>query len=212
MSAREAILNRVRAARSAKALVERNASHRPVGTISAAESAMPSVDLLSRFSRELDALGVECHIEPTPHAVRDRIRQLAEGQAVFSWDADRLPYDVGAILSSPLFGTDTRGRQAEATLGVTGCHAAIAETGSLVVLSGPGTPRAASLLPPAHVCVVRRADLVATMGTFFRERAADIAVAACCTVITGPSRTADIELTLTLGVHGPGKVMVIVGP
>jgi L-lactate dehydrogenase complex protein LldG len=144
--------------------------------------------------------------------VRDRVKQLADGQSVFSWDADRLPYDVGAVLSSPATGSDARGRQADATLGVTGCHAAIVETGSLVVLSGPGTPRAASLLPPAHVCVVRRADLVATMGMFFRERATDIADAACCTFITGPSRTADIELTLTLGVHGPGKVTVIVGP
>jgi len=211
MSAREAILNRVRAARSAKALGERNASHGP-GTMSVAKSAAPSGDLVSQFSRELEALDVECHVEATPDAVRDRVRQLADGQSVLSWDADRLPYDIGAVLSSPAIGTDARGRQAEATLGVTGCHAAIAETGSLVVLSGPGTPRAASLLPPAHVCVVRRADLVATMGTFFRERAAAIAGAACCTFITGPSRTADIELTLTLGVHGPGRVTVVVGP
>jgi L-lactate dehydrogenase complex protein LldG len=50
------------------------------------------------------------------------------------------------------------------------------------------------------------------MGEFFRERAADIAAAANCTFVTGPSRTADIELTLTLGVHGPGRVVVIVGP
>jgi len=50
------------------------------------------------------------------------------------------------------------------------------------------------------------------MGEFFRERAADIAASACCTFVTGPSRTADIELTLTLGVHGPGRVIVVVGP
>jgi len=226
VSAREAILNRVRAARtagwsarlqpsesSAKAEAEWSATGPPKLEERRREAlAERSVDLLSRFSHELEALGVECHIEATPDAVRDRVRQLADGQSVFSWDADQLPYDVGGILSSPAIGTDPRGRQAEATLGVTGCHAAIAETGSLVVLSGQGTPRAASLLPPAHVCVVRRADLVATMGTFFREHAADIAGAACCTFITGPSRTADIELTLTLGVHGPGRVTVIVGP
>ena len=218
MSAREAILNRIRAARSAGWSARLQPSEWSATCPPKLEERWREAlaerpdDLLSRFSRELEALGVECHIEATPDAVRDRVRRLADGQAVFSWDADRLPYDVGAVFSSPVIGTHARNRQADATLGVTGCHAAIAETGSLVVLSGPGTPRAASLLPPAHVCVVRRADLVATMGTFFRERAADIASAACCTLITGPSRTADIELTLTLGVHGPGRVTVIVGP
>ena len=50
------------------------------------------------------------------------------------------------------------------------------------------------------------------MGEFFRERRHRVAAAANCTFITGPSRTADIELTLTLGVHGPGKVTVVIGP
>src|SRR5262249_32018976 len=109
-------------------------------------------------------------------------------------------------------GSSPRDLQAAAGIGGTGSHAAIAETGSLVVLSGPGTPRAASLLPPVHLCLVRRGDLFASMGEFFRERAGDIAASSCCTFITGPSRTADIELTLTLGVHGPGRVMVVVGP
>ena len=227
MSARDAILNRVRAAArsgripiwSAKASAFAEApadSPKPWRRRSAernsAESAERTDDLVARFFSELKALGVECHVELTADAVRARVTTVAKGQAVFGWDTDRLPYDVGAVLSSPVTETDTRERQAAAALGVTGCHAAIAETGSLVVLSGQGTPRAASLLPPVHLCLVRRADLFDTMEAFFRERAGDIANAACCTFITGPSRTADIELTLTLGVHGPGEVIVVVGP
>ncbi len=158
------------------------------------------------------ALGVDCHVEATPDAVRARVVELSKDQAVFSWDADRLPFDVGALLSSPTTGSGTRARQSAAALGITGCQAAIAETGSLVVLSGPGTPRAASLLPPVHLCLVRREDLYGSMREFFSVRATDIAGASCCTFITGPSRTADIELTLTLGVHGPGRVIVVVGP
>ena len=102
--------------------------------------------------------------------------------------------------------------QAAAEIGVTGCDAAIAETGSIVLLSGPGKSRSASLLPPVHLAVVRRNELRFSMGEFFKEFAGAMAAAACCTFVTGPSRTADIELTLTLGVHGPGKVIVVMGP
>ncbi len=81
-----------------------------------------------------------------------------------------------------------------------------------MLLSGEGKPRAASLLPPVHLAVVCRNDLRFSMAEFFSERADAMAAARCCTFITGPSRTADIELTLTVGVHGPGEVIVVVGP
>jgi L-lactate dehydrogenase complex protein LldG len=140
------------------------------------------------------------------------VAAIVEGRSVLSWDADRLPYGAGAVLNTPVSGASPRDLQASAEIGVTGCDAAIVETGSLVLLSGPGKPRAASLLPPVHLAIVRRGDLRATMGELFKERTASIADAACCSFITGPSRTADIELTLTVGVHGPGKVIVVVGP
>jgi len=215
MNAREAILARVRAAARTGRVPTGHAGSPKTSAQeerSAKALASRSEDLLTHFSRELAALGVDCHVESTADAVRARIEGLARDKTILSWDPDRLPYEVGSILPAAATGAAGRSVQAGAALGVTGCHAAIAETGSLVVLSGPGTPRTASLLPPEHLCVVRRADLYASMGEFFRVRAADIAAASCCTFITGPSRTADIELTLTLGVHGPGKVVVIVGP
>ena len=137
---------------------------------------------------------------------------IVSARSVLAWDARQLPYDVDRVLVGAARGSSPRDLQAAAQIGVTGCDAAIAETGSLVLLSGEGKPRTASLLPPIHLAIVSEADLRDTMDEFFRERAADIAGAACCTVVTGPSRTADIELTLTLGVHGPGQVIVIVGP
>jgi L-lactate dehydrogenase complex protein LldG len=177
------------------------------------ETAAPTRDrLLTIFLRELTALGVAHHVEVSAEDVRNRVRSIADGRAVLAWDRERLPYEVGAVLAGAATGASPRAEQAAAEVGVTGCDAAIAETGSLVVLSGPGKPRAASLLPPLHVCVVRLDDLRASMGEFFEERASDIASSASCTFITGPSRTADIELTLTLGVHGPGTVIVVVGP
>jgi L-lactate dehydrogenase complex protein LldG len=169
-------------------------------------------DCLERFTRELAALGVECHVEGTPEHVRDRVRSLVGGRRVLAWDAGRLPYAIDSVLAAAARGGSPRDEQAGADVGVTGCDGAIAETGSLVLFSGRGRSRAVSLLPPVHLAVVKRQDLYFSMGEFFARAAAPLAGEACCTFVTGPSRTADIELTLTLGVHGPGQVIVVVGP
>jgi L-lactate dehydrogenase complex protein LldG len=79
------------------------------------------------------------------------------------------------------------------------------------MVSGPGRPRTASLLPITHVVVIRGADILQGMGEFF-ERFRQQALLPYVVFITGPSRTADIELSLTLGVHGPGKVIAVIGP
>lgn len=91
----------------------------------------------------------------------------------------------------------------EADLGVTACSAAIAETGTFVLSGGPGSLRLASLCPPAHLVVVRRAQVVATLAEGLRHLGARNAV-----LVTGPSRSADIEGVLVRGVHGPGRVLL----
>jgi L-lactate dehydrogenase complex protein LldG len=207
VSARSRILERVRRAAATGRFPDRLAVESP--------KPPPTTDRVAmrdRFVRELASLGVVSQVAASAAEVRTRVKELIGSRSVFSWNAEELPYDVGAISVDPTTAASTRDRHAGAEVGVTGCHAAIAETGSVVVLSGPGTPRGASLLPPTHVCIVRTDDLYWSIGDFFTARCDDIAAAACCTFITGPSRTADIELTLTLGVHGPGEVLVVVGP
>lgn len=104
---------------------------------------------------------------------------------------------------------------AHADLGVTGVDLAVAETGSLVVISGTGRARSASLLPPYHVAVFGKAALVESLeqvGAIFEalHRDPDRRMSgASISFITGPSRTADIELTLTRGVHGPKELHAI---
>lgn len=169
-------------------------------------------ECLDRFRTELAALGVENHVEATPEDVRGRVAALIAGNSVLSWDREQLPYELGAELQNAVFAGDDRDAQAKAEVGFTGCDAAIAETGSLVMLSTRGKSRAISLLPPVHLALVRRSDLYFSMGEFLRARSESISNVASCTFITGPSRTADIELTLTLGVHGPGRVAVVIGP
>jgi L-lactate dehydrogenase complex protein LldG len=86
----------------------------------------------------------------------------------------------------------------------------IAETGSLVCTSAGGREVRAGLLPAHHVAIVRREKIFATLEEFFSFCAA--APPTNITLVTGPSRTADIELTLAIGVHGPEKLDVIVMP
>ena len=219
MSARTAILDRVRhAQRTGRIPVQQGEAVQQGGAALSGpptrgpERPAPPPPLIERFRGELAALGVESFVESSPDAVRERVKAIVGTRRVLAWDARHLPYDIDRVFIGPARGSNTRDVQAAAEIGVTGCDAAIAETGSLVLLSGEGKARTASLLPPVHLAIVRETDLRGTMAEFFRERAADIAGAACCTFVTGPSRTADIELTLTVGVHGPGQVIVVIGP
>ncbi|HHY66730.1 MAG TPA: LUD domain-containing protein [Alicyclobacillus sp.] len=95
-----------------------------------------------------------------------------------------------------------------ADLGVTTVHWVAAEPGSLALLSGGDTPRAVSLLPPAHLAVVPASRVVPGLTAIMRE-AALRGLSASLNFITGPSRTADIEMELTVGVHGPGRVYAL---
>jgi len=94
-------------------------------------------------------------------------------------------------------------------LGLTGADAGLADTGSLIVATGPGRPRMASLLVPIHVAVLPVDRLVDSISGLLATRGDLIAAGSNLVAITGPSRTADIEHTLSRGVHGPGEVHVI---
>lgn len=168
--------------------------------------------LRERFVAEARALGIETFVEATAEAVRDRLVTIIGNGRVLSWNPDQLPYGSGALIPGAVFGSGARHDLAAAEFGLTGCHGAIAETGSLALISRPGCTRTASLLPPVHVALVQPVDLFFGMSEFFAARADRIAAASNLTFITGPSRTADIELSLTIGVHGPARVVVIFGP
>jgi L-lactate dehydrogenase complex protein LldG len=98
-------------------------------------------------------------------------------------------------------------------VGVTSAFCGIAETGTLMMLSGAETPATTSLLPETHVAVLDPRHIVATM-----EDAWDLMrkeyqqPPRAVNFISGPSRTADIEQTVTLGAHGPYRVLLILGP
>lgn len=97
------------------------------------------------------------------------------------------------------------------TVGVTGCFCAIAETGTLMLLSGPDTPATVSLLPETHVALVDVRRIVATMEDAFALLRAEYgdAMPRAVNFVSGPSRTGDIEQTIVLGAHGPCRVHLI---
>lgn len=103
---------------------------------------------------------------------------------------------------------DWRERLPAAAIGITSACLAVAETGSLAHLSGPGAPRAVSLLPPTHVCLVATRTIVSRFADAIARFAAEPRPAAI-TWIGGPSRTGDLEMITTLGVHGPARVDVL---
>ena len=106
---------------------------------------------------------------------------------------------------------EPRGARAEDALGVTGAFAAIAETGTLVLASGPDTPATASLLPETHVAVVSASRIVAHMeDAFALAREAFGQLPRAINFVSGPSRTADIDQTIVVGAHGPSRVHIIV--
>lgn len=187
---------------------------------------------LARFQHELERVNGVFHRVSAAAAVPDAVARIAaerRARRVVAWHPDALGLDVASPLAAagleasaaPATEVDAaeRGRRralaADADLGVTGVDLAIAETGTLVVVSGAGRPRSASLLPPCHVAIFDRDALVTSLlqaglaleawhdGVPPEDRGAAI------NFITGPSRTADIELTLTRGVHGPREVHAV---
>jgi L-lactate dehydrogenase complex protein LldG len=177
-----------------------------------------------RFRAEFTALGGTLHDATGLSSIVEVIKKVLQGEtgrSILAWESrwlpvpgvlDALTNEGITILHQPPEHARSQPHRVElaaAALGLTGAHAAIAETGSVVVVSGPGRGRLASLLPRVHVALVRRHDIVATLPTLLASRPDLVTSGANFVCITGPSRTADIEHVLARGVHGPGDVHVV---
>ena len=99
---------------------------------------------------------------------------------------------------------------ATADIGITSADYALADTGTLVLLSSPHEARLISLLPPEHIAVVPRERILTGLDELFAILPDPARQTSSMVLITGPSRTADIEQILVRGVHGPGRITVVV--
>ena len=138
--------------------------------------------------------------------VRSRFRSEASKSGPGSLHA---PLLVALDLPGDRAWTDPREPAASAAAGITEADYGLADTGSLVVFASATEARLLSLLPPAHIAVLRKERLLAGLDELFLKHPAPLADSSSLVLITGPSRTADIELILVRGVHGPGELHVV---
>ncbi len=179
-----------------------------------------SDDLPTRFTQAATSVGLEVHpASPTDwmDLIGDILRKHDAHSVVVQLDTDsplgkRAATELGNRLTADGFAPTTALDDEtlfSADAAITSVAAAIAETGTIVCTSGPGLARGASLLPPVHVAIVQTSQLVPDQCDYFDQLAGQAGLPANINLITGPSKTADIEGILVTGVHGPRHVHVV---
>lgn len=231
ISARDAILGSIRehlAASAPHTAIHAEGAHKAGGMefklaeldVKVPQSNGTSLSLVDIFSENLKAVGGHCEVARNEdeivaaltRIISDLQKTLLRARRIALSDApmlDRLTrqikIDVDEIATSP--GTQ---ELFEYDVGVSTAQAAIAETGTLVLESESERHRLVSLVPPVHIAIVDAANLCLTLGEALAAVGRGSELSPTITLITGPSRTADIELTLAIGVHGPKELYVIV--
>lgn len=174
---------------------------RPVGA---------AVDPLERFKESLESVGAKCaFVESENEAARKLetiVRDLSATRIVTS--NSELVRRLVTIAGIACRQDASRDELFSSDVGITSAQWAIAETGTLVLESAAERHRLVSLVPPVHVCVLKAGSIRQSMGEILELL--DTNANPAITFITGASRTSDIELTLAIGVHGPGELHVIV--
>jgi L-lactate dehydrogenase complex protein LldF len=166
------------------------------------------------FRLELEALGGRFTL-CLPDEVAEKALQIIRAHGidqVLAWDASCLPDNLlerlsgeGIHFSYPT--SETLESSSQMLVGLTGAYAGLADTGSLVLLGGQGKPMTTSLLPQIHIAILCEVNICENLDQVLTRD--EVIMASSAVVITGPSRTSDIEMTLTVGVHGPGELYVI---
>lgn len=214
--ARQNILKRLRAGRQAGLAV-------PVSDFSVVgERHWTSAEKLELFQRRLESVHGEVHRLPSDRWIPKLIRLLAEKRLNNLLVSDRKSHGLelreqwhDALPSLLAYDRriedwkDQLFNQVDASL--TGCRGAIAETGSLILWPDVDEPRLMSLVPPVHCVLLQANQIYSTFHEAMREQGwATQGMPTNALLISGPSKTADIEQTLAYGVHGPKELIVLV--
>ena len=188
---------------------------------------------MDQFEQELIEIGGNPHRAESPRQLQEILRSLLKGTPEPNVVLTRNPLISNLRYYQSITGTGCQGNcvagkdawpgcrevpegliRGEAQVGMSGVDYVLAETGSLVVSSGTEGTQLASLAPPVHIALYRPSQVAAGIEDIIdwlgaREGEASPAPGRSVVFITGPSRTGDIELNITVGVHGPHKVHAI---
>jgi L-lactate dehydrogenase complex protein LldG len=207
----------------------------PLPPFARPHAAKEIAELVSQFSRELEKVGGSITCLQTVEEIREQFQKLfpADEFPSVAVSNSEMLREVGIrewlvaddrhiVPSDPLPVENEKPSHEyshvllDAILGITSADYALADTGTLVLISGGEQHRLISLLPPVHVCFLDPSRIFASLTELLThlevayETHGSLPQALTC--ITGPSRTADIELTITMGVHGPRALHVILLP
>jgi L-lactate utilization protein LutC len=186
-------------------------------------------DPVARFATECAAAGGQAHVVPDREAAVAKVIELLKekaarkvlvgrGRFVDTLDLNSRLTSVGleVISVASLTPEKSRGPFFAGDVGISGADYLIAETGSVVMMARPEEPRSLSLLPPVHIVIAERSQLLPDLFDLFDSfpvQSCDGSLVpmlpSCISLITGPSKTGDIELRLVTGVHGPGEIHVV---
>ncbi len=215
MNAREKILKRIRA-RQGKSAVPDASEREAVRSHMAARPQSPRPrmgwDPVVRFRER--ALGLASTMDEVetltavPAAVARYLRASSLPLSAVCWaEFENLDWRAAGVEIA------VREARESDLVGITGAFCAIAETGTLMTVSGPRTPAAASLLPETHIAIVSASRIVRGMEEAWQLARVELGqLPRAVNFISGPSRTADIEQTVTLGAHGPYRVHLLLTP
>lgn len=209
MSSKNNILNRLRKAQQPFTDILPIETPRKMVNLDEASLA----DLAGRFTLEAEKLS--CYVyraEDEQDALKQLLGLLEGSKEALAWDDDKLPFPIKDALFEKNIAIASHDNTF-VNVGITGVDAGLAGTGSLVVSSGQGKFRTASLLPDKHIALMRTSQILPDFETWIQHQR-DSGLGAFkdssnTVIITGPSKTADIAQELIKGAHGPRQVHII---
>ncbi len=205
---RDAVLTAIRAALGRSA----NEANREVAPPARHVRPAVSDDLTERFQRKLESRAATVERLGSAHEVPGTVARYLQkwnmaSRVVCAPSLAMLPWPKGS------FDLHVGPARRDERVSITSCFAGVAETGSLVLLSTAATPTTLNFVPEHHLVVIRRDQIVRHFEDAWerlRRWNAENGMPRTVNVISGPSRTADIEQTIQLGAHGPRHVHVMI--